>query len=567
MTGPSYIAIDRLLEAQRKGDARVRALLEQRGPVFLSTGRTWSDEQLLSKLHSLGFAGLDRNQLDELTRAYPSAQKMTEALIATGTIEVPDAERDWVWIGLVCLWERWFPDRPNFEMIDDQMQAGYAALERDELEAAIAEWNHVLLGIEQLFDAFGYASLKEFDEAFRGTQTLFNWVQDFSLELDNEEFTEAHFIRTQLKLAKFVLSKALKTEEDLDLVESFDSDVKACCLQLGLDPRIELREVYASQLDEIVTALDKEYDRRLQAGAMRAAQGCREEITPRLIELIRQAMESVRAGVIPDNNGHFLALMLLFEFKSKAALPTIMEAASLPDDGAYDLFGDALFEYLAGYLAYTAYDELPMIEAFMQNRSADEYVRWTVAGTYGELVRQQRLTRDEASDRLIALLQWACENDEHEIAGPLIDELSSLDVNRGLEVIRRAFQLGLVDRSIINERSVEEAIEGGEDYVQEFLQREPRWDMEDAVAELKSWHSYRDYEEDDLPEDEEDEYDEDEEDDDYVDYSDIYQPAEKLPPASVPVGTIINTTPRVGRNEPCPCGSGKKYKKCCGSRG
>jgi len=20
----------------------------------------------------------------------------------------------------------------------------------------------------------------------------------------------------------------------------------------------------------------------------------------------------------------------------------------------------------------------------------------------------------------------------------------------------------------------------------------------------------------------------------------------------------------VGRNEPCPCGSGKKYKKCCG---
>ncbi|WP_420810705.1 SEC-C metal-binding domain-containing protein [Desulfovibrio ferrophilus] len=22
-------------------------------------------------------------------------------------------------------------------------------------------------------------------------------------------------------------------------------------------------------------------------------------------------------------------------------------------------------------------------------------------------------------------------------------------------------------------------------------------------------------------------------------------------------------TPKIGRNEPCPCGSGKKYKKCC----
>lgn len=23
--------------------------------------------------------------------------------------------------------------------------------------------------------------------------------------------------------------------------------------------------------------------------------------------------------------------------------------------------------------------------------------------------------------------------------------------------------------------------------------------------------------------------------------------------------------PKIGRNEPCPCGSGKKYKKCCGA--
>ena len=27
--------------------------------------------------------------------------------------------------------------------------------------------------------------------------------------------------------------------------------------------------------------------------------------------------------------------------------------------------------------------------------------------------------------------------------------------------------------------------------------------------------------------------------------------------------TIVNG-PKIGRNDPCPCGSGKKYKKCCG---
>ena len=51
--------------------------------------------------------------------------------------------------------------------------------------------------------------------------------------------------------------------------------------------------------------------------------------------------------------------------------------------------------------------------------------------------------------------------------------------------------------------------------------------------------------------------------------------AEKLPQAVADIyrfwlaqrsiKTIRHETPKVGRNEPCPCGSGKKFKKCCGS--
>lgn len=29
--------------------------------------------------------------------------------------------------------------------------------------------------------------------------------------------------------------------------------------------------------------------------------------------------------------------------------------------------------------------------------------------------------------------------------------------------------------------------------------------------------------------------------------------------------TVVRAAPKVGRNDPCPCGSGKKYKKCCGA--
>ena len=28
--------------------------------------------------------------------------------------------------------------------------------------------------------------------------------------------------------------------------------------------------------------------------------------------------------------------------------------------------------------------------------------------------------------------------------------------------------------------------------------------------------------------------------------------------------TMMRTSPKIGRNDPCPCGSGKKYKNCHG---
>ena len=40
-------------------------------------------------------------------------------------------------------------------------------------------------------------------------------------------------------------------------------------------------------------------------------------------------------------------------------------------------------------------------------------------------------------------------------------------------------------------------------------------------------------------------------------------PSNSIEPA-VKQETVRRSEPKVGRNDPCPCGSGKKYKKCCG---
>jgi preprotein translocase subunit SecA len=39
----------------------------------------------------------------------------------------------------------------------------------------------------------------------------------------------------------------------------------------------------------------------------------------------------------------------------------------------------------------------------------------------------------------------------------------------------------------------------------------------------------------------------------------------EAPPEMPKAEPVVSDAPRIGRNAPCPCGSGKKYKACCGA--
>jgi hypothetical protein len=48
---------------------------------------------------------------------------------------------------------------------------------------------------------------------------------------------------------------------------------------------------------------------------------------------------------------------------------------------------------------------------------------------------------------------------------------------------------------------------------------------------------------------------------DYLPYADCKPPLPPVPGLTLP--RKPETKKKVGRNEPCPCGSGKKFKNCC----
>lgn len=318
----------------------------------------------------------------------------------------------------------------------------------------------------------------------------------------------------------------------------------------------EVDQSAAVDLEAILAELEAGRD-HLPREAIARARQARPAIIPRLIEAIRRAADEARAGKQVEGNAHFIALFLLAEFRAREALPAIVEAVSLPGDLPSDLFGDVITETLPRILATLASDRLEVIDELIANRAADYSVRWSAARTIEYLVRDGVIDRTAAVERLGRHLREGLANEDGAIVGPLIAVLVEYAPAELLDDIREAYRRGLADPSLIDQKSVERDTAAGEETTKRYFARLEPTAIDDTIEELEYWASFQEEQARPLPdaalpeplsrplygrelfEPEADEAD--------------YEPA-------------TSKAARVGRNDPCPCGSGKKYKKCCGAR-
>ena len=181
----SFIAKNRMAEERAAADPKYRRDLEQRGKPLLSHARTLTDEVLLEKLDRLGIE-IDKNSYAEIAEHALAAEEIARTAVTSEARARFRGrfEEDWVWLALTVLWERWFPQWPNFEQLDDQMQAGYALSDNDS-PGVCEQWWPAWEDLRLMFDKGSFKNLAEFDDAFRGTDLVSNWVVDLEMELIN----------------------------------------------------------------------------------------------------------------------------------------------------------------------------------------------------------------------------------------------------------------------------------------------------------------------------------------------------------------------------------------------
>lgn len=189
----SWVAIDRVVEKERASNPAYRK--KTAGRPLRSDAQHLSEKELLARLRTFAIE-MDQATLGRLCAASLSAEEIAGPLIEQYVQEGrrQGFESDWIWICVSALWERWFPDAPSFEMLDDKIQAGYELRDSGDASGTCGYWLGAWRDVLHIIDKAGIESIGEFDHLFKGSEAVFNWIQDLEDELWSARVDDRRFI-------------------------------------------------------------------------------------------------------------------------------------------------------------------------------------------------------------------------------------------------------------------------------------------------------------------------------------------------------------------------------------
>jgi hypothetical protein len=263
---------------------------------------------------------------------------------------------------------------------------------------------------------------------------------------------------------------------------------------------------------------------------------------PRFVSRLRAFASSRGQSGAEDGEMFYIAHLCGEKGETRAYEPLCRLIAEDPDIEAW--LGDAVTETLPGILIKIFDgDAEPLIRA-IESRKGDEYARGSALGALGYLVRARgamsdadmrlylRKLRREATPRedSVFWLNWAS------TAGALGYE----DLRTDVAMLGKDEFLSPRDFTLADFQELVELARSEPDGLAGF-RRDMVAPLDDAIGTIESWAAAGE---------------------DAADIDEELDPLE-LSGAADEGAPYVNPFRDVGRNDPCPCGSGKKYKKCC----
>ncbi len=270
----------------------------------------------------------------------------------------------------------------------------------------------------------------------------------------------------------------------------------------------------------------------------------REELVPELIRILRELNEYIDEIDCNTYNSHIFALFILAHFKEYSANEEIYKLLTQDPVKVDYLLDDIVTSEIQGVLATMFRNDIDSIKGLIEDTSVLIWVRIMAISALTILWDDGVLTEEHLKDYYKQLLLTGKNNDDVLFITAVVRESVFLVPVELSPIIESYYDEGLIDEFIIPHEDYKESLQMKKGEALSKIKREYCY-FTDAVERLEYWNMFDIAEE---PDSEEEDYDDIEFDDDY--YLGVRKP--------------VKVEPKIGRNDPCPCGSGKKYKKCCG---
>jgi hypothetical protein len=299
------------------------------------------------------------------------------------------------------------------------------------------------------------------------------------------------------------------------------------------------------------------------AAAIQAAATRQETLAPVLLARLEEAAGQPTLWTkAKDGRSPVFLFYLAAAWREKRAHPFLAAILRLPPKQCDDLLGDFITEGARLVLADTWAGDLSVIEGISFDSSADPFARGTALNAAALLAARGLIAREEVlalfSRVAASPLDPDIENDSTTATG-LVSAIMDLGAWELRGTVITLFERDLVDFGWVgDEEEVLEKLEPGTKFTLDSY-RFPA-PITNAWESVKGWHFFaplRTGRERVRPHEPEL----------------IVGDAPAEPAIDLDEQDFINTAPQLpyhapakpGRNDPCTCGSGKKYKKCCGA--
>jgi uncharacterized protein YchJ len=272
----------------------------------------------------------------------------------------------------------------------------------------------------------------------------------------------------------------------------------------------------------------------LPVDAIRAADANRAAMVP----LFLRAFEHSAAPSASVQRALFVAFHLLGQWREKSAYRPLAAFLRQPDEKIRPILAEAKTETCHQVMAGVFDgDPNPLYEVIL-DPDADEYVRSRMCEALAIVTLGGELPREEAARFLHSCYERLQPQDECFVWDGWQAAIARLGLSELKPLVEQAFERGFIDSSWLGydefEEDLQHAVDGEPELSWQSEDYEP---FGDTIKELSGWS--------------------------------VFAPKRKQerklegqwrPQPTVPA---LNPFKSVGRNDPCPCGSGKKFKKCC----